>query len=90
VADNLKWIDTWNDAMTSLQLLQIDPSGFGGIWLKSPYGPVREAWLRELAAIGLSVVRLPGNLDLERLLGGIDLSATLQTGQLQQQDGLLT
>ena len=90
MADDLKWIDTWNDAMTSLQLLQIDPSGFGGIWLKSPYGPVREAWLRELAAIGLSVVRLPGNLDLERLLGGIDLSATLQTGQLQQQDGLLT
>ena len=50
MADELKGLETWNDALTSLQLLQIDPSGFGGIWLRAPFGPVRERWLRHLLA----------------------------------------
>ena len=38
---------------------------------------------------GIRCVKLPGSVDLERLLGGIDLSATLQTGRLHMQSGLL-
>jgi len=34
-------------------------------------------------------VKVPGSVDRERLLGGIDLAMTLQTGQLQTQAGLL-
>ena len=79
----------WNDAITSLQLLQIDPHGFGGIWLKAPFGPVRERWLQALQNSSVKTVKLPGSIDLERLLGGIDLSTTLQTGQLHMQNGLL-
>ena len=79
----------WNDAITSLQLLQIDPHGFGGIWLKAPFGPVRERWLQALQKSSVKTVKLPGSIDLERLLGGIDLSTTLQTGQLHMQNGLL-
>ena len=78
MADTMQWLDTWNDAMTSLQLLQIDPSGFGGIVVRAPYGPVRAQWLQQLGTMGLSITKLPGHLDRERLLGGIDLSATLQ------------
>jgi magnesium chelatase subunit D len=89
VADTMQWLDTWNDAMTSLQLLQIDPSGFGGIVVRAPYGPVRTQWLKQLSAMGLSITKLPSHLDRERLLGGIDLSATLQHGQLRWQAGLL-
>ncbi len=85
----MQGIAAWNDAITSLQLLQIDPHGFGGIWLKAPFGPVRERWLQALQNSSVKTVKLPGNIDLERLLGGIDLSTTLQTGQLHMQNGLL-
>jgi magnesium chelatase subunit D len=85
----LQGIAAWNDAITSLQLLQIDPHGFGGIWLKAPFGPVRERWLQALQNSSVKTVKLPGSIDLERLLGGIDLSTTLQTGQLHMQTGLL-
>ena len=89
MADDLKGLETWNDAMTSLQLLQVDPHGFGGVWLRAPFGPVREYWLQHLLQAGLNTVKLPGNIDIERLLGGIDLSLTLQSGRLQMQPGLL-
>jgi magnesium chelatase subunit D len=89
MADDLEGLETWNDAMTSLQLLQIDQHGFGGIWLRAPFGPVREQWLRHLSQTGLNTVKLPGNIDVERLLGGIDLSLTLQSGRLHMQSGLL-
>ncbi|WP_019429133.1 magnesium chelatase subunit D [Limnohabitans sp. Rim47] len=79
----------WNDALTALQLLQIDPHGFGGVCLSAPHGPVRERWLRALAGLGLGLIKVPGSVDSERLLGGIDLAHTLQTGQLLTQAGLL-
>jgi magnesium chelatase subunit D len=85
----LQGIVAWNDAITCLQLLQIDPYGFGGIWLRAPFGPVRERWLQALHNSSVRCVKLPGSVDLERLLGGIDLSATLQTGRLHMQSGLL-
>ena len=57
--------------------------------VRAPYGPVRAQWLQQLGTMGLSITKLPGHLDRERLLGGIDLSATLQQGQLRWQAGLL-
>jgi magnesium chelatase subunit D len=82
-------LERWNDALTALQLLQIDPFGFGGVCLRAPHGPVRERWLQALADLGIGLVKVPGSVDSERLLGGIDLAHTLQTGQLQLQAGLL-
>jgi magnesium chelatase subunit D len=72
-----------------LQILQLDPHGLGGVCLRAPHGPVRERWLNALAQLGLPLVKLPGSADAERLLGGIDLAHTLQTGQLHMQAGLL-
>ncbi|MFN5255906.1 MAG: magnesium chelatase subunit D [Limnohabitans sp.] len=82
-------LDAWHDALTSLQILQLDPHGLGGVCLRAPHGPVRERWLNALAQLGLPLVKLPGSADAERLLGGIDLAHTLQTGQLHMQAGLL-
>ncbi len=82
-------LERWNDALTSLQLLQLDPHGFGGVCLRAPHGPVREHWLQALAGLGIGLVKVPGSVDSERLLGGIDLAHTLQTGQLHLQAGLL-
>lgn len=82
-------LETWNDALTALQLLQVAPHDFGGVCLRAPHGPVRDLWLAELAGLGLPLVKVPGSVDAERLLGGLDLSLTLQTGRLQLQTGLL-
>ena len=82
-------LDAWHDALTSLQILQLDPHGVGGVCLRAPHGPVRERWLQALASLGLPLVKVPGSADAERLLGGIDLAHTLQTGQLRMQAGLL-
>jgi len=82
-------LDVWHDALTCLQLLQLNPHGMGGICLRAPHGPVRERWLNALAGLGLPLVKVPGSTDSERLLGGIDLARTLQSGQLHMQAGLL-
>ena len=82
-------LSAWHDALLSLQILQLDPQGFGGVCLRAPHGPVRDRWLSALANLGLPLVKVPGSADAERLLGGIDLAHTLQTGQLRMQAGLL-
>ncbi len=79
----------WHDARIALQLLAQQPHRLGGVWLRAPHGPVREAWLQALAALPLPLMRAPGSVDSARWLGGLDLSATLQTGRLQEQAGLL-
>ena len=79
----------WNDALTALRLMGHAAHRLGGIWLRAPHGPVREAWLQALAAQAVPLVRAPGSVDVQRWLGGLDLAATLQTGRLRQQVGLL-
>ncbi len=79
----------WADALTALQVLARQAPGVGGIWLRAPHGPVREAWLQALAQQPLPVLRAPGSVDTQRWLGGLDLAATLQTGRVHEQPGLL-
>ena len=79
----------WDDALWALAALHIDPVGLRGIWLRSPHGPVRDEWLALLQHLRPGVRRLPNNIDSERLLGGLDLSATLNTGRPVTQAGLL-
>ncbi len=79
----------WDDALWALTALHIDPVGLRGIWLRSPHGPVRDEWLSMLHHLRPGVRRLPNNIDSERLLGGLDLSATLNSGRPVTQAGLL-
>ena len=79
----------WADALTALQLLALPPQRLGGIWLRAPHGPLREAWLHALAAQSLPVLRAPASVDTARWLGGLDLAATLHSGRLTEQPGLL-
>lgn len=81
----------WSDAQLLLLALQVDPLGFGGVWLRAGHGPVREAWLTQLARAvdQRPLVKVPHHIDTERLLGGTDLTHTLQTGTLQWQNGVL-
>ncbi len=79
----------WQDAQLALLALQLEPQGLGGIWLRAGHGPVRDAWLAGLQATRLPTLKIPAQVDDERLLGGIDLAQTLQLGRLVQQPGLL-
>ena len=74
-------------------MLLVDPIGLGGVLLRSPAGPVRDAWLALLQALtppGMPLARLPASASEDRLLGGLDLSATLSAGRPVAQAGLLT
>lgn len=83
--------DRINDAELALQLFVSHPHQFGGIALKGT-GPVRDAMVafaqETLTKIG-PVARIPLNIDSERLLGGLDLSATFIAGRRIMRAGLL-
>ena len=82
----------WADAMRALTLFTADPAGLGGIAVRAGAGPVRDRYLALLFS-GLPpcapVRRLPLNAGDDRLLGGLDLAATLQAGRPIAQTGLL-
>ena len=80
------------DALHAAALLLVDPAGLGGAVLRAQAGPVRDAWLATLRALmpaAMPLVRLPLHAGEDRLLGGIDLPATLAAGRPVAQLGLL-
>lgn len=80
-------------ALHAAALLAVDPVGTGGIVIRALPGPAREGWLRALNALlpaGTPLRRVPLHINDERLLGGLDLAATLQAGRPVAQQGVLT
>lgn len=79
--------DAHRDALIAARLCTIDPR-LGGIVLKGGE-MLREAVLADLRE-GLGPERrIPVNVDDDRLLGGLDLTATLAAGRPVRRDGLL-
>lgn len=79
------------DAELALHLFTRNPSLFGGILLRGD-GPARDdmaAFAKAEIARSGPVVKIPSNVDAERLLGGLDLTATLATGKGVMRTGLL-
>jgi magnesium chelatase subunit D len=82
----------WADALQALALFAADPAGLGGISVRAGAGPVRErfmALLLQALPVGIPVRRLPLHAGDDRLLGGLDLAATLQAGRPVGRKGLL-
>jgi magnesium chelatase subunit D len=80
------------DAWLAAQLFTIDAALIGGIVVQAGAGPVRDRWLADLRALQSPAVpwrAVPLHVDLDRLIGGIDLAATLQLGRPAAQRGLL-
>jgi magnesium chelatase subunit D len=75
------------DALIAAQLCAIDP-GLGGMVLRGGDGPVRDAVIATMAA-GRTVRKIPVHIDDERLLGGLDLAATLAADRPVARKGLL-
>ena len=83
---------TWVDAAWAAALCAVDPSGLGGVVVRAAAGPVRDLWTTQLQALLPPCERLrrmPARIADERLLGGLDLTATLQLGRPVAQRGLL-
>ena len=73
-------------------LLAIDPVGLGGAVLRGASGPVRDTWLtslRDAMPEAAAWRRMPPHIAEERLLGGLDLAATLAAGRPVAERGLL-
>lgn len=82
----------WQDAALAAALLAIDPDGLGGAVLRCAPGPTRDAWLALLHGLlpaGVPWRRVPAQIADDRLLGGLDLAATLRTGRPVVARGLL-
>jgi magnesium chelatase subunit D len=82
----------WSDAAWAAALLAVDPQGLGGAVVRAGAGPVRDRWAQDLRALlpaALPLRRMPVGIADERLLGGLDLAATLRTGKPVAQRGLL-
>jgi magnesium chelatase subunit D len=85
-------LSPWADALTVAALFAIDPAGLGGVALHAAAGPVRDQWLaclRSLLPTDAAWRRVPLHINDERLLGGLDLAATLQAGRAIAQRGVL-
>ena len=81
-----------DDAELAVHLFAAQPGLFGGIILRGDT-PVREAMVDHLRAAMTRahelVARVPVSVDSERLLGGIDLTATLASGRSVRRSGLI-
>ncbi len=83
----------WDDALTAAALVAINPGALGGVALRARPGPVRDAWLRELQCLlpeDMPFRKIPQTVSEARLLGGLDLAATLKAGAPISQTGLLS
>lgn len=82
----------WNDACKAAAILAVDPAGIGGICLRSRAGIVRDRWLSlcvQMFPRTCRWLRAPLNVSDGRLLGGLDLAATLQAGRPIAEQGIL-
>ena len=84
--------DAWADAGLVACLFALDPPGFGGVAVRALAGPVRDRWLaavRKRLPAAMPVRKIPLQITDDRLLGGLDLTATLRAGKPVAERGLL-
>jgi len=85
-------VDPAADAALAAVLLAVDPEGLGGAVLRGRPGPLRDRWLahlRSLLPAGTPWRKLPPAIADDRLLGGLDPTATLTAGRPVLERGLL-
>ncbi len=81
-----------DDASLAASLFAVDPAGLGGVCLRSLVQPARTQWLqilRDLLPPAMPMRRMPFNIADGRLLGGLDLAATLRANRPIAERGVL-
>lgn len=82
----------WEDALVAAALLAVDPAGLGGVSLRALPGPARDNWLAQFRAWLPETIpwrRIPSHVTDNRLLGGLDLAATLAANRPVAERGIL-
>jgi len=85
-------LSPWHDAVLAAVLFAVDPVGTAGVALRACAGPARDRWLEivnDLKAPGAAMHRVPLHIADSRLLGGLDLVATLRAGKPVAERGML-
>lgn len=80
------------DALCVVRLLAIDPLGLGGVVIRSAPGPCRDLYLKIIRrhfAAEHPWRRVPLHIDDDRLLGGLDVAASLTAGKPVVASGIL-
>lgn len=80
------------DASLAAAIFATDPVGIGGVVLRARAGAPRDRWLEIMTALlpeGVRPRRVPPHVTDDRLLGGLDLAATLAGGKPIAERGLL-
>ena len=81
---------SWDEAVRAAAVFALDPAGIGGVALRAPAGVTRDRWLGVLRGMVAGPVRkLPASVAEDRLLGGLDLAATLAAGAPRRVRGAL-
>jgi magnesium chelatase subunit D len=81
-----------DDALLAAALFAVDPVGLGGVALRSPVQPARDQWLevlKSLSPVDAPFRRMPCNVPDDRLLGDLDLAATLRCNRPVAERGVL-
>ncbi len=84
--------ETMNDAVLVAMLLAIDGAGLGGVVLDHPLHEVARRFVdatQGLLPRGAPMRRVPIGVSADRLIGGVDLAATLSLGRLVAERGVL-
>ena len=82
----------WLDACLIAKMIAVDPSGLGGVWVKSQAGPVRDLWLKGLQQLiqgQVDLIKVPSNADEGALIGELDLLKTLALQKKVYTSGIL-
>lgn len=79
--------DPVTDALIAARIFTLAPTLFGGMVLRGS-SPARDALVASLGET-IRLRRMPGHVDDERLLGGIDIAASLAAGRPIIQTGLI-
>ncbi|MGE0311935.1 MAG: VWA domain-containing protein [Lautropia sp.] len=82
----------WSLALRAAAILAFDPAGVGGIVVRARHGAPRDRWFEWLAALlpaDTPQRRAPLGIDDARLLGGLDLAATLAAGRRVAERGVI-
>jgi magnesium chelatase subunit D len=81
----------WSRACLAADVFALDPLG-AGVIVRSRPGPARDAWLRRLRAAippDAPMRRVPASIADDRLLGGLDIAATLSAGRPVAETGVI-
>jgi magnesium chelatase subunit D len=82
----------WEESCLGAAVLAVAPHALGGVMIRARSGPVRDTWLALLKSLlhdQSPIRRVPLNVGDDRLIGGLDLPATLAQGRPVAERGLL-